>query len=71
MATADRCAGKLRMGLTLSQGLHPDGLIVRKPMILRLHPGMIHERPGVGNQSAHCRANMTINLGNLFDARRF
>ena len=49
--------------LTLRQRLHPDGLVVREPVVLRLHPRVVDQRPRVGDQAAHRRTDVDVDLG--------
>mmetsp|Transcript_12000 Transcript_12000/g.24998 ORF Transcript_12000/g.24998 Transcript_12000/m.24998 type:complete len:238 (+) Transcript_12000:115-828(+) len=54
----------------LRQRLHPDRLVVRERVILRLHPRVVHQRPRVRHQSAHRRSDVTVDLRDLLHAVR-
>lgn len=49
----------------LRQGLHPDGLVVREAVVLRLHPRVVDEGAGVGHEPRHGRADVRVHLHDL------
>lgn len=52
----------------LRQRLHRDGLVVRKGVLLRLHPPMVDQRLGIRCEAAHGHADVRIDLRHLLDA---
>lgn len=49
----------------LRQGLDAHGLVVCEAMVLRLHACVIHQGSGVGDEAAHCRSDVIVNLHDL------
>ena len=60
-----------QVGDGLRDGLHLEGLVVHEPVVLRLHPGALHQHLGVGGEAGEGERAVAVDLDDLLDGGGF
>ena len=60
-----------QVGDGLRDGLHLEGLVVHEPVVLRLHPGTLHQHLGVGGEAGEGERAVAVDLDDLLDGGGF
>ena len=60
-----------QIGYRLSNGLHLEGLVIHKPVVLRLHPSSFYQHLGVGGEAREGKCAVAVDLNNLLNGSGF